>query len=47
MRRFDLVLFDWDGTISVTDELIVRSVWDLSDLYGLADRPSREINLQK
>ncbi|MBQ7714378.1 MAG: HAD family hydrolase [Clostridia bacterium] len=42
MRRFDLVLFDWDGTISVTDELIVRSVWDLSDLYGLADRPSRE-----
>ncbi len=42
MRKYDLVLFDWDGTLSVTDDLIVKSVFDLADIYSGGEKPSRE-----
>lgn len=42
MPKYKLVLFDMDGTIANTDEMVVLSFLELFDKYGKGRRPTRE-----
>ena len=42
MNKYDLVLFDMDGTIANTDELVVESLFALYDKYNQGKRRPRE-----
>lgn len=41
-KRFDLILFDMDGTIADTDEMIVESFFTLYDMYLDGKRKTKE-----
>lgn len=41
-KKYTTILFDLDGTIANTDEMIVQTFLKLYDLYGHKDRPSIE-----
>ena len=42
MPKYDLILFDMDGTIANTDELVVSTMFELYDFYREGRRTSRE-----
>ena len=42
MPKYKLVLFDMDGTIANTDEMVVLSFLELFDKYGKGRHPTRE-----
>lgn len=42
MPKYNLVLFDMDGTIANTDELVVETMFELYDLYRGGKRTPRE-----
>ena len=42
MPKYDLVLFDMDGTIANTDELVVETMYEMYDLYREGKRTPRE-----
>lgn len=42
MRKYSLILFDVDGTIANTDELIVQTFYELYDRYNNGVRKSRD-----
>ena len=42
MPKYDLVLFDMDGTIANTDELVVETMYEMYDLYREGKKTTRE-----
>ena len=42
MLKYDLILFDMDGTIANTDELVVETIYELYDLYRNGRKTPRE-----
>ena len=42
MNKYDLVLFDLDGTIADSDEMVIRSFQELYRLYGDGRELTRE-----
>ena len=41
-NKYDLILFDMDGTIANTDELVVETMFEMYDLYRGGNRTPRE-----
>lgn len=41
-NKYDLILFDLDGTVADTDEVIVQSLFKMYDLYRNGNRSPRE-----
>ena len=42
MPKYDLILFDMDGTIANTDELVVETMYEMYDLYRGGRKTPRE-----
>ena len=42
MPKYKAILFDMDGTIAETDQMIIHAMWDLYDLYNPSAKKKEE-----